>query len=91
MICFFVSFFLSILKYFYFSNLKLIKMKKLLITGIGALGMVFMFTIGGIQAQDSELEGDKPKCKNGERCPSGTYNYCDTSSDGYSCVCYNCN
>ncbi|WP_026947355.1 hypothetical protein [Algoriphagus marincola] len=65
-------------------------MKKLLIGGMMAIGMVFMFNDPGIQAQG--LGGDEgKKCKNGDRCPSGTYNYCDTASDGYSCICYNCN
>lgn len=88
MICFLISFFTKTSLFF---KSKTYQNEKLLITGIGALGMIFMFTIGGIQAQESKLKGDKPKYKNGERCPSGTYNYCDISSDGYSCVCDNCN
>lgn len=60
-------------------------MKKRLYSAIAAGCLVLFVSSLGIQARYM-----KPECKNGERCPSGTYNYCDTLASGYECVCYNC-
>jgi hypothetical protein len=65
-------------------------MKRLLIKGIAVMSLFLMTQTGGILAQSLEGGGSKPKCKTGERCPSLTFNYCDTLASGDACVCYSC-
>lgn len=58
--------------------------------------MFLFLTVGGASVNagasldDELIGGGKKKCKSGERCPSGTYKYCDEFGTDYSCVCYYC-
>lgn|GEM_PF-1592025 len=66
---------------------KTIIIKKLLVTGMAVVSIFLMTPTDGMYAQRTS---DGLKCKNGPRCPSGTYNYCDTLASGYACTCYSC-
>jgi hypothetical protein len=62
-------------------------MKK--IFGFSLLLVFFAFGHNDLKA-DASLDDGKKKCKTGERCPTGTYKYCDDLGIGESCVCYYC-
>jgi hypothetical protein len=84
-----LSFFLSV-ENFKDHIKKTIILKKLLVTGMAVVSIFLMTPTGGMQEHESLEPGGGPKCKNGPRCPSGTYNYCDTLASGYACICYSC-
>jgi hypothetical protein len=69
---------------------KTIIIKKLLVTGMAVVSIFLMTPTGGTQAQESLEPGGGAKCRSGERCPTGTYNYCDTLASDDRCVCHNC-
>lgn len=59
--------------------------------GISLLVTFLCFGIANVKADESLDDDGRKKCKTGERCPSGTYQYCDEFGKGSGCVCYYCN
>jgi hypothetical protein len=64
-------------------------MKKIIISGLASLSLIFILSTSFGQSPPEFEEGGK-KCRTGERCPSGTYKYCDDLGSGEICGCYAC-
>lgn len=64
-------------------------MKNKIISKTFGLLVVGILMTSGFLANNAVADGGK-KCRMGERCPSGTYKYCDDLASGDSCVCYSC-
>ena len=70
----------------------MIKSLKLILTisilfGMSAGGYV---GINGLEVKAQTNFDIAKGCKGGERCPSGTYYYCDDLGTGDTCTCYYC-